>query len=319
MKVLHKALHSVLLPRELTQEKKPHYKKLHAKLATRHRTSQERIWTKHKDALDWLGKNFSAHHLTAGSLGSLMLLAPVSTAALSQAPAELPVIADSQGVHAMSQQAFLVNDLKSTLPNIVRPLLHGEEEDITKLLSDRFGFHITAELDGKRLNRSYGYIGAEQHLARYPGDTMNTHFDNTQDMNEFYSSGMAPGLGAWGYFAPSREQFTEKDKEREKYYIAVQTFLAPGYNEHVHEYYQFFKFRKMLVMNPENGKAMIVVIGDAGPAQWTGKSLGGSPEVMRYLERVDGKARGPVLYFFVDDPEDTLPLGPITLPEGGVI
>lgn len=318
MRGLPKTLTNALLPRELTAKKKPHYKKLHVKLSTRHKTSQERIWTKHKDALDWMGKNFSAHHLTAGSLGSLMLLAPVSTASLPQVPAELPVIADGEGVEAISQQAFFVNDLKGMLPNIVRPLLHGEEEDIAKLLSDRFGFRVSAELDGKRLNRSYGYIGAEQHLARYPGDTMNTHFDTTQEMNEFYSSGMAPGLGAWGYFAPSREAFTETDKQREKYYLAVQTFLANGYNENVHEYYQFFKFRKMLIVNPDNGKAMIVVIGDAGPAAWTGKSLGGSPEVMRYLERVDGRAKGPVLYFFVDDPEDKIPLGPITLPEGTV-
>jgi len=313
MRTLHKALKTILLPRELTKKRKPHYKKLHAKLTTRHKTSKERLWTKHKDALDWLGKNFSPHHFTAGSLGSLMLLAPVSTASLPKAPAELPVIADGGGVETISQQAFFVNDLTSMLPNIVRPLLHGEEEDVTKLLSDRFGLKVTAELDGKRLNRSYGYIGAEQHLARYPGDTINTHFDTTQEMHEFSSAGMAPGLGAWGYFTPSREQFTQTDKLREKYYIAAQTFLAPGYNDNVYEYYEFFKFRKMLIVNPENGKAMIVVIGDAGPAQWTGKSLGGSPEVMRYLERVDGRARGPVLYFFIDDPEDIIPLGPIQL------
>ena len=76
---------------------------------------------------------------------------------------------------------------------------------------------------------------------------------------------------------------------------------------------QFFKFRKMIVVNPENGKGMVVVIGDAGPAQWTGKHLGGAPEVMSYLERQDGRARGPVLYYFIDDPEDKIPLGPIVV------
>jgi hypothetical protein len=56
---------------------------------------------------------------------------------------------------------------------------------------------------------------------------------------------------------------------------------------------------------------MVVVVGDAGPAEWTGKHLGGSPEVMKYLERVDGAQKGPVLYFFIDDPGDKIPLGPI--------
>jgi hypothetical protein len=32
---------------------------------------------------------------------------------------------------------------------------------------------------------------------------------------------------------------------------------------------------------------------------------------MTYLERVDGSQKGPVLYFFIDDPNDTIPLGPV--------
>lgn len=315
MKVLQKALKHALLPRELTKKKKPHYKKLHEKLSHKHKTVQQRLWTKHKEALSWVGKNFSPHHLRAGSLGSLMLLAPVSTASFTTIPQQLPTIEESQKINSVTKKAFFLTDLQAKVPTMVRPLLHEEEEDITKYLSEHFKLNITAELDGKRLNRSYGYIGAEQHLARYPGDTMATHFDSDEDRRKYYSSGMAPGLGAWGYFTQSKATFTDVDKEREKYYIAVQTFLSPGYNEHVHEYYEFYRFRKMILINPDNGKAMIVVVGDAGPAEWTGKSLGGSPEVMKYLERVDGKAKGPVLYFFVDDPENKIPLGPITIPE----
>jgi hypothetical protein len=106
---------------------------------------------------------------------------------------------------------------------------------------------------------------------------------------------------------------TQKDIDREKYYIAVQTFLAPGWSEHTREYYNFFRYRKMLVVNPENGKGIVAVIGDAGPAEFTGKHLGGSPEVMQYLDRHDGRAKGPVLYFFINDPEDKVPLGPVTI------
>ncbi len=244
-----------------------------------------------------------------------MLLAPVSAASFATPPHELPVIEQSEAITNLSKQASFINDLRSLKPAEVRPLIKEEEDTITKLLSERLGFRVTSELDGKRLNRSYGYIGAEQHLARFPGDTMSSHLDTPEDVAEHYSSGMAPGLGAWGHFADSRDTLTAEDSNREKYYIAVQTFLSPGYNEHVHEYYQFYKFRKMLVVNPDNGKAVVVVIGDAGPAQWTGKSLGGSPEVMHHLERVDGSARGPVLYFFIDDPDNTIPLGPVSVPE----
>ena len=122
---------------------------------------------------------------------------------------------------------------------------------------------------------------------------------------------MAPGRGAWGYFASSREAMSDEDIGKEKYYIAVQTFLAPEFNARVAEYRDFFKYRKMLLVNPYTGKSIVAVIGDAGPAVWTGKHLGGSPEVMRYLGRVDGSLKGPVLFFFIDDPENTVPLGPI--------
>ena len=67
----------------------------------------------------------------------------------------------------------------------------------------------------------------------------------------------------------------------------------------------------MIVVNPDNGKAVVAAIGDAGPAPYTGKHLGGSPEVMSHLERQDGAAKGPVLYFFINDKENKIPLGPV--------
>jgi len=282
-----------------------HYIKLRDKWTKRHKDLQEKLWAKHGAVIsDFINgtKNFAI-----GSISGLMLLSsPVVNLlapplALSVEEKKLPV----------DKSVFLSSDLSNILPKEVRPLTQEEEDSISKILTRDFGLKVTAELSGIRLNRSYGYIGAEQHLARYPGDTMATHFEDGLDISKLYSSGMAPGLGAWGYFANSRSELTQKEIDREKYYIAVQTFLAPGFAEHTGEYISFFKFRKMLVVNPQNGRAIVVVIGDAGPAEFTGKSLGGSPEVMKYLERVDGRGRGPVLYFFIDDPEDKIPLGPI--------
>lgn len=218
----------------------------------------------------------------------------------------------NESAQRIDNKVFLISDLSTSIPGEVRSLSNDEETKIGDLLSKAYGVTASASVGDLRLNRSYGLIGAEQHLARFPGDNMGSHFDgNNDDASKYYSSGMAPGLGAWGYFATSASSMTEEDNMREKYYIAVQTFLSPDFNNRVAEYRDFYKFRKMLVVNPQNGKAVIAVIGDAGPAEWTGKHLGGSPEVMKHLERVDGKARGPVLYFFVNDPDDTIPLGPI--------
>ena len=269
---------------------KKYYESLRDKWIKRHKDLQEKLWVRHGDVVnDFINgtKNFAI-----GSISGLMLLS--SPVANLLVPPQSFVVEEKK--LPVEKNVFLVSDLLSVLPKDVRPLSAEEEDSVAKILTRDFGFRVTPELQGIKLNRSYGYIGAEQHLARYPGDTM---------------AGMAPGLGAWGYFVNSHSELTQKDVDREKYYIAVQTFLAPGFAEHTGEYINFFKFRKMLVVNPHTGRAVVVVIGDAGPAEFTGKSLGGSPEVMKYLERKDGRGRGPVLYFLIDDPEDKIPLGPI--------
>lgn len=281
------------------------YKFLKDKWTKQHKNLQKTLIKKHKSSFEWLSQN--SKQLAVGSLGSLLILtSPVQKDAINDGKNA------TQSAQEINNRTFLISDLAPILPPNVRPLTSDEETKIADILSKKFGIKISPELNGLRLNRSYGIIGAEQHLARFPGDNMSSHFDgNTGESEKYYSSGMAPGLGAWGYFATSKANMTEEDKVNEKYYIAVQTFLAPDFNARVAQYRDFFKFRKMLVVNPENGKAIITVIGDAGPAEWTGKHLGGSPEVMKYLERVDGSGRGPVLYFFIDDPDDTIPLGPV--------
>lgn len=284
-----------------------HYEYLRKQWTKKHRELQKEIFEKHKDSFEWLSNN--SKQLAVGSLAGILMLSspiiPKIPTAFSSASTEIN--------KAVDNKVFLIYDLKNALPQEVRPLTLQEENNVSEVLTRTYGFRVIPELEGKRLNTSYGLIGQEQHLARYSGDNMLTHFDNTQDAERYFKYGMAPGLGAWRYFATSRDLMVQKDIDREKYYIAVQTFLAPGFNENVREYVNFFKYRKMLVVNPQNGKAMVVVIGDAGPAKWTGKSLGGSPEVMQYLERYDGRQRGPVLYFFIDDPDDKIPLGPVEL------
>jgi len=267
-----------------------------------------KLWSKHGSILSPLQNTL--RHITAGSLAALLLVSqPTTTSIIAQSlqSDDAPVV---DVVHTKSQ---LISTLSPLLPNDVVGLTPDQEDKIGTTLSEYFKLPVKAILDGKRLNRSYGYIGAEQHLMRFAGDTISSHFATDYERNEYGASGMAPGRGAWGYFANSFEEMTQEDINREKFYIAVQTFLAPGWSAGYNDLYTFFKYRKMLVVNPENGKSMVVVIGDAGPAPWTGKHLGGSPEVMRYLERVDGSAKGPVLYFFIDDPEDKVQLGPIEI------
>ncbi|HKC14495.1 MAG TPA: hypothetical protein VKC89_00830 [Patescibacteria group bacterium] len=279
------------------------YEKLRDKWVKRHRTLSKRLLTRHKDSIEWL-KTHSKQLAVGSAASAILLTSPVgSTLGPQQA-------SSFQTTEQIGRETFLVSDLSKLVPQEVRELTPIEEEKLANALSRDFGVDVKVGINGIRLNRTYGMIGQEQHLARFPQDTMDTHFDNAKDAALYAREGMAPGLGAWRYFANSQAEMTEEDKLREKYYIAVPTFIAPGFNTHVAEYRDFFKYRKMILVNPDNGKAIIADIGDSGPAEWTGKHLGGSPEVMAYLERVD---RTRVLYFFVDDKNNKIPLGPIKL------
>lgn len=283
----------------LFKSKTPHYEYLRKKWIGRHKETSEKFLANHADTL---------RKVTAGGLGGLMLMG-TSIASLALPDTQ---ITKTDGITSTEDKnRVLAESLGKIMPTEVRKLNLEEEENISKLLSEKFGFAIKAEIGGIRLNRSYGLIGGEQHLYRYPGDNLYKHAENAADWAMYGGSGIAPGLGAWGYFAHSEVEFTQKDKERERYYLAVQTFLAPGFAENVSKYRDFFKFRKMLVANPKTGQSVVAVIGDAGPAEWTGKHLGGSPEVMHYVGLASGPRKGPVLYFFIDDPKDEIPLGPV--------
>lgn len=294
----------------MSRQKSLEFEQLKTLWLKRHKRIQKQFVTKHKDSLNWLEN--SSKSIVVGSLGSLLLLSHNTNSKLLTQLTTPPPSNEEIVQNAFDKKQQFLRDLSRVLPPRVSALTEDEEKNIVETLIKYFNIPLRPEIEGKRLNRNYGLIGAEQHLMRYPGDTMASHF-STPEETRFTSSGMAPGRGAWGYFASSQSEMTREDVDRERYYIAVQTFLSKGFKENVRDFSKFFRYRKVLVVNPENGKAMIVVVGDAGPGKSTGKHLGGSPEVMNYLERQDGRAKGPVLYFFIDDPDNNYPLGPVAI------
>ena len=60
------------------------------------------------------------------------------------------------------------------------------------------------------------------------------------------------------------------------------------------------------------GKSVVTDLADSGPAQWTGKQFGASPEAMKALDLHKGPRKGLVIFLFVDDPQNKIPLGPLS-------
>lgn len=278
---------------------KPAFEYLRKKWIDKHKSLENNLWEKHGAILK---------SIAAGSLSGILLLSAPVVKALPDGDF---VSSREDALKNYDENVLFVAQFKEALPKEVRPLDAQEESKMVDILSKSFNIRVVSEINGIKLNRSYGIIGGEQHLYRYPGDNIYAHADSSLDWAMYGEAGIAPNLGAWGYFAPSKEEFKEIDKLRERYYIAVQTFLVPGYAENVEKYRDFFKYRKVLVVNPNNGAAIVTIIGDAGPSVWTGKHLGGSPEVMHTLGLGAGPRKGGALYFFIDDPKDEVSLGPI--------
>ena len=268
-------------------------------------------------------REHSAKLITAGALAGGMALSSPTNSTLALLPPPNEILAkhagDANVLPAVSKAVRLRNSLKEILPENPRPLTEQEERYLERVIDELTGVPAKATLEGEHLNTTYGKIGAEQHLRRYPGDTNANHAPDPNEYggnnpDEILKEGMAPGLGAWGYFAPSKEALTPELEETERWYAVVQTLYLPDWDSRQPYLKDWYKYRKVLIVNTENGKAVVAGVADSGPAAWTGKHFGGSPEVMDYLGGPRYK-KGPVIIFFVDDPNNQVPLGPVEYSE----
>jgi hypothetical protein len=219
-------------------------------------------------------------------------------------PKILKPTAEMRTVTEAQVEAKLKHDLSGLLPKTAKPLPSETEEKIASIIQKDLGIKAVATLDGNHLNTSYGRMGGEQHLPRYPGDSVKQH-------DELQHKGITPGKGAWGYFVPNKAALTQEDFMREKYYVAVQTMYLPNWKQDLKYLRDWYKYRKVLVVNPSSGKSIVAVIADAGPAAWTTKHFGGSPEVMEHITPFADGNNGKVVLMFIDESEKQVALGPV--------
>lgn len=246
----------------------------------------------------------SSNFLATATLAGTLLLSSGSEK-LTNLPENPPELRAPLGLVSTKElRKLLSNKIKKNLPKSSRVLTDLELNKLSKDIEKILGIKASAELDGNRLNHQIGMMGLEQHLLRFPGDTVSDR--------DHQAAGMAPGKGAWGYFTSSRATLASTDIQREKYYLAVQTLYLPNWRTNLKELRDWYKYRKVLAINPDNGQAVVAVIADAGPAKWTGKQFGGSPQVMHDLGYYPKKHKGKTIVFFIDDKEDKIPLGPVT-------
>lgn len=283
----------------LAQIEKNLDKRQHRYLSQLKRTSShaKKLLLKNKLNAKKLRENSTKILASAGLTGAL-LLSPLQTS-----QSATPSATTTQTVRSVEEQ--LQQDLSPITPHSPTKLSPEDAQKLTNAIKADTGITATPYLEGQSLNHNVGYVGYEQHLKRFPGDDISLHDDELV-------AGIAPGLGAWGYFAPSRERFTTQDYLHEKWYSVAQTLYLPNWNSDFKHLRDWYKYRKILIVNPATGEAVVTVLADSGPAEWTGKQFGASPEAMKAISLHKGPRKGLVVFFFVDDPNDQIPLGPVT-------
>lgn len=181
-----------------------------------------------------------------------------------------------------------------------------EEESelyLEQQLADILGFDVSVALENHRLLYSTGIMQALPHLKRSPTDTLDKH-------SNFHEAGIHTNRSAFGWFGAASDP-DAKSVEFEKYYISVPLQYHHDWHTNYREIKSWYKFKKVVVINPAEEVAVVAVIGTIGPTTYTRKQFGGSPELIRAGKIWSPKSAGHVLILFVDDPTDTIPLGPI--------
>jgi len=233
----------------------------------------------------------------AGLVGSLLVM-PMSSSPTIPTEINQPVSSD------LTNQQKILGNLQELIPHQPAKLSPDSAAKVESLVSENTKIPVKTTLDDQTLNHDVGYIGFEQHLKRYPGDSLGGH-DDLQEAGMHLV--LVPLVTSPMILRTSPPRPTWK----KKYYCVVQTLYLPNWEKDYRQLKDWYAFRKMLVVNPVNGNAIVCDIGDAGPADWTGKQFGGSPETMQYLDLNKGPKKGLVLMMFVDDPDNKIPLGPV--------
>jgi hypothetical protein len=258
------------------------------------------------DLASWISdRNFTVHSISA--LPEETDSSTVTSTVDSELLAKLDTSKDKNAGLASSISQEEYNSIMEKIVQLLQ-LPPGQLEEDSELyleqqLSDILGFDLVATLDNHKLLYSTGIMQAEPHLKRSPTDTLSKH-DN------LHEAGMNSNRSKFGWFATSQE-LSKEIIESEKYHVSIPLYFYPDWAEKSKELKSWYKFRKIVIINPAEQIAVVGVIGNIGPNILGRKQFGGSPELIQAGKIWSPHSAGKVLAMFVDDPENTVPLGPI--------
>lgn len=158
-------------------------------------------------------------------------------------------------------------------------------------------------LDGIPLPAYSGKVGREQHLClTVPQEPAATHYaisgvPAAAQNGMAWEEGGGSGYGAWGKAAPVDD---------ERYYVCMRWNYTDLHGQPVLAPKDWYYKKRLLVINPANNTRVVASIIEYGPAPWTDRVSGLSPEAMLVL---GADTDDNLIYYWAQD--QSTPLGPI--------
>ena len=190
---------------------------------------------------------------------------------------------------------------------IQKPPTNYQDENLLYLeqqVSDILGFSVSASRDGYQIPYIGGVMAGLPHLKRTPTDELKSH-------QFILEAGLRKKRSFYGWFSPNT--LNQKQIEYERFYFSLPINLTPAWKADPKKTAEYFKYRKLVMVNPARNVAVVGVLADIGPYNLTRAQFGGSPEVVRLGEVWHPESKGKVAIFFVDDPKNQVPLGKTSL------
>lgn len=242
-------------------------------------------------------------------------IAPAVDRVVQQALTQDSATYNSQAFLQISREEHQAVLTKMSEMLIKLPVGHAPKEEelyLEQQLTDMFGFEVVSQLEDHRLDHTLGVMAALPHLKRFPQDTLADH-------QQYPEAGLGQTRGGFGWFTIGGE-LTPLAIAREKYTFSVQVDLLSSRKSDYHSQMNWFGWKKMIMINPAEQRAVVGCVGDIGPRSWLQHQFGATPEVIRQGKVWSPRTNGKVFLFFLNDLDDQIPYGVIDLryPEKGL-
>lgn len=160
-------------------------------------------------------------------------------------------------------------------------------------IAELTGVEVTTVLETHQLPQQMGIIKSLPHQKCHPTDTLTAHIHVLE-----------------AGFSEKRSRYGWQYDQNDEYSLSLPLMQFPIPEGERETYKQWYKYRKMLVINPIERKAVVAKVTDIQFFPSHKYQFGGSPELIRAVRAWSPQSLGRVLLFYIPK-NNTHPCGPV--------